>query len=80
MRRPANQDKVLDRIKKWRGDLPDLTLRSSFIVGFPGETEDDFETLLDFMKKPKSIAPAASNTKTSPAPRPPRLPATCRKR
>src|SRR5262247_2203443 len=51
MRRPANQDKVLDRIKKWRSICPDLTIRSSFIVGFPGETEDDFETLLDFIEE-----------------------------
>ena len=51
MRRPANQDKVLDRIKKWRAICPDLTIRSSFIVGFPGETEDDFETLLDFIEE-----------------------------
>jgi ribosomal protein S12 methylthiotransferase len=51
MRRPANQDKVLDRIKTWRSICPDLTIRSSFIVGFPGETEDDFETLLDFIEE-----------------------------
>jgi ribosomal protein S12 methylthiotransferase len=51
MRRPANQDKVLDRIKTWRKICPDLTIRSSFIVGFPGETEDDFETLLDFIEE-----------------------------
>jgi ribosomal protein S12 methylthiotransferase len=51
MRRPANQDKVLDRIKAWRGICPDLTIRSSFIVGFPGETADDFETLLDFIEE-----------------------------
>jgi ribosomal protein S12 methylthiotransferase len=51
MRRPANQDKVLDRIAKWRRICPDLTIRSSFIVGFPGETEDDFETLLDFIEE-----------------------------
>jgi ribosomal protein S12 methylthiotransferase len=50
MRRPANQDKVLDRIGKWRSICPDLTIRSSFIVGFPGETEEDFETLLDFIE------------------------------
>ncbi|HRE44882.1 MAG TPA: 30S ribosomal protein S12 methylthiotransferase RimO [Terricaulis sp.] len=50
MKRPANQDKVLDRIAKWRKICPDLTIRSSFIVGFPGETEEDFETLLDFIE------------------------------
>jgi len=51
MKRPANQDKVLDRIKAWRKICPDLTIRSSFIVGFPGETEEDFETLLDFIEE-----------------------------
>jgi ribosomal protein S12 methylthiotransferase len=51
MKRPANQDKMLDRIAKWRAVCPDLTIRSSFIVGFPGETEDDFETLLDFIEE-----------------------------
>jgi ribosomal protein S12 methylthiotransferase len=49
MKRPASQDKVLDRIKKWRDICPELTIRSTFIVGFPGETEEDFETLLDFL-------------------------------
>ena len=49
MRRPANQDKVLERIASWRRICPDLALRSTFIVGFPGETEADFETLLAFL-------------------------------
>jgi len=51
MRRPANQDKILERIASWRRAVPDLVLRSSFIVGFPGETEEDFETLLDFIEE-----------------------------
>ena len=51
MRRPANQERVLERIAKWRAICPDLTIRSSFIVGFPGETEEDFETLLDFVEQ-----------------------------
>jgi ribosomal protein S12 methylthiotransferase len=51
MRRPANQDKMLERIAKWRKICPELTIRSSFIVGFPGETEEDFETLLDFVEE-----------------------------
>jgi ribosomal protein S12 methylthiotransferase len=51
MRRPANQEKVLERIAGWRRVCPDLGLRSTFIVGFPGETEADFETLLDFLKE-----------------------------
>src|SRR3982750_3901542 len=43
MRRPANQEKVLERLAKWRGICPDLAVRSTFIVGFPGETDEDFE-------------------------------------
>mgnify|MGYP006146509005 CR=1 FL=1 len=49
MKRPGNQDKVLARIAKWRSDVPDLAIRSTFIVGFPGETEEDFQYLLDWM-------------------------------
>jgi ribosomal protein S12 methylthiotransferase len=49
MKRPASQEKTLDRIKKWRETCPDLTLRSTFIVGFPGETEVDFELLLEWL-------------------------------
>ena len=49
MKRPAFEDKTLARIKKWREQCPDLTIRSTFIVGFPGETEEDFEYLLNWM-------------------------------
>jgi len=49
MKRPAAQDKTLNRIKAWREECPDLVLRSTFIVGFPGETEDDFQYLLDWL-------------------------------
>ncbi len=49
MRRPAATEKVLERIHRWRQSCPQLTLRSTFIVGFPGETDDDFEQLLDFL-------------------------------
>ncbi len=49
MKRPAKQDQVLERILQWRKDVPDIAIRSTFIVGFPGETEDDFQQLLDFM-------------------------------
>jgi len=51
MRRPANQEKVLERIAKWRSICPDITLRSTFIVGFPGETEEDVDFLLDWLKE-----------------------------
>lgn len=51
MRRPANQVKTLDRIKAWRAMAPDLAIRSNFIVGFPGETEEDFEFLLDWLEE-----------------------------
>jgi len=51
MRRPANQVKTLDRIKSWRAIAPDLAIRSNFIVGFPGETEEDFEFLLDWLEE-----------------------------
>jgi ribosomal protein S12 methylthiotransferase len=51
MRRPANREKILDRIARWRHDLPDLALRSTFIVGFPGETEKDFEELLGWLEE-----------------------------
>ncbi len=50
MRRPAHAENTLDRIKQWRNICPDLTIRSTFIVGFPGETEEDFQTLLDFIE------------------------------
>ncbi|MBK7729544.1 MAG: 30S ribosomal protein S12 methylthiotransferase RimO [Gammaproteobacteria bacterium] len=49
MKRPGNADGVLERIREWRAICPELTLRSTFIVGFPGETEDEFEELLDFL-------------------------------
>lgn len=51
MRRPAHTEKVLDRILNWRQICPDLTIRSTFITGFPGETEEDFELLLDFLRE-----------------------------
>jgi len=51
MRRPAAQEKTLERIARWRDICPDLTLRSTFIVGFPGETEQDFELLLQWLEE-----------------------------
>ncbi len=53
MRRPAHQEKTLQRIQSWREVCPDLGIRSTFIVGFPGETEEDFQMLLDWMKEAK---------------------------
>jgi ribosomal protein S12 methylthiotransferase len=49
MKRPASSEKVLDRIATWRQAVPDLTIRSTFITGFPGETEAEFNEMLDFL-------------------------------
>lgn len=51
MKRPANSENMLNRIKKWREICPDITIRSTFIVGFPGETEEEFEELLAFIQE-----------------------------
>jgi ribosomal protein S12 methylthiotransferase len=51
MKRPANQEKVLERLATWRSICPDIAIRSTFIVGFPGETDADFEYLLQWMKE-----------------------------
>ena len=51
MKRPGNIDKTLERIHAWRREVPELTLRSTFIVGFPGETEAEFQQLLDFLRE-----------------------------
>lgn len=53
MKRPANGEKHLTRIQKWREICPDITIRSTFIAGFPGETEAEFQYLLDFLKEAK---------------------------
>ena len=53
MRRPAHNEKTLDRIRHWREICPDLAVRSTFIAGFPGETEEDFEMLLDWLDEAK---------------------------
>lgn len=51
MKRPGNQEKDLERIKAWRAICPELTIRSTFVVGFPGETEEDFQMLLDWLEE-----------------------------
>ena len=51
MKRPGSSDRTLERIKKWREICPELVIRSTFIVGFPGETEDEFQELLDFLEE-----------------------------
>ena len=80
MRRPANHEKVLERIRAWRGTAPDLAIRSTFIVGFPGETDDDFEFLLDWLDeaqldrvgcfKYEPVAGAPANDIAAPVPEP----------
>jgi ribosomal protein S12 methylthiotransferase len=51
MKRPGNVDKTLERVQNWRRQVPDLTIRSTFIVGFPGETDAEFNELLDFLRE-----------------------------
>ncbi len=51
MKRPANEAKVLERLKSWRAICPDIAVRSSFVVGFPGETEEDFQYLLEWLEE-----------------------------
>ncbi len=53
MKRPAHAEKNLERVRRWREVCPELTIRSTFIVGFPGETEAEFEELLDFLREAK---------------------------
>jgi ribosomal protein S12 methylthiotransferase len=78
MRRPAAQEKTLSRIHAWRSVCPDLTIRSTFIVGFPGETEADFLELLDWLDEAEldrvgcfryePVAGAAANDLAAPVP------------
>jgi ribosomal protein S12 methylthiotransferase len=51
MKRPANEAKVLERLKNWRSIVPDIAVRSSFVVGFPGETEEDIQYLLNWLEE-----------------------------
>jgi ribosomal protein S12 methylthiotransferase len=78
MRRPAATERVLERLAGWRARCPDLVLRSTFIVGFPGETESEFEELLDFIRAAEldrvgcfaysPVAGAAANALPDPVP------------
>jgi ribosomal protein S12 methylthiotransferase len=78
MRRPAHAEDTLERIRSWRTICPDLTIRSTFIVGFPGETETDFEALLDWLAEARldrvgcftysPVASAAANELPDPVP------------
>jgi ribosomal protein S12 methylthiotransferase len=80
MKRPANEAKVLERIKAWREIVPEITIRSSFVVGFPGETEEDFQYLLDWLEEAQldrvgafrfePVAGAAANALPDPVPEP----------
>ena len=80
MRRPANEARVLERIQRWRREVPELTLRSTFIVGFPGETEADFDYLLAWLEEAQldrvgafryeAVAGAAANALPDPVPEP----------
>jgi ribosomal protein S12 methylthiotransferase len=79
MKRPAAQEKTLERIARWRDICPELTLRSTFIVGFPGETEEDFELLLDWLDEAaldrvgcfryEPVAGAVANDLAAPVPK-----------
>jgi ribosomal protein S12 methylthiotransferase len=78
MKRPANEAKVLERIRNWRAIAPDIAIRSSFVVGFPGETEADFQYLLDWLDEAQldrvgafrfePVEGAAANSLSDPVP------------
>ncbi len=78
MKRPANEAKVLERLRAWREIVPEITIRSSFVVGFPGETEEDFQYLLDWLEEAQldrvgafrfePVAGAAANLLPDPVP------------
>ncbi|UVO52944.1 30S ribosomal protein S12 methylthiotransferase RimO [Sphingomonas sp. SUN039] len=78
MKRPANEAKVLERIHRWRSICPDIAIRSTFVVGFPGETEDDFRYLMDWLTEAQldrvgafrfeSVEGAAANALPDPVP------------
>jgi ribosomal protein S12 methylthiotransferase len=80
MKRPASAENNLERIRAWRAACPELTIRSTFITGFPGETEEDFEELLQFLEEAQLDRVGASPIPRSRAPRPTSCPTPCRKR
>ena len=51
MKRPVHSENTLGRLKLWREECPELVIRSTFVVGFPGETEEDFQNLLDWLQE-----------------------------
>jgi tRNA A37 methylthiotransferase MiaB len=69
MRRPANMDWVHRTLQKMRAAMPDLALRTTFIVGYPGETEEEFQALLDFIKRFNSTISALSPSSLKQAPK-----------
>jgi ribosomal protein S12 methylthiotransferase len=80
MKRPANEAKVLERVKSWRAICPDIAIRSTFVVGFPGETESDFQYLMDWLEEAQldrvgafrfePVEGAAANALPNPVPEP----------
>ncbi|MCP5424933.1 MAG: 30S ribosomal protein S12 methylthiotransferase RimO [Gammaproteobacteria bacterium] len=80
MRRPANTENTLARLRRWREICPDITVRSTFIVGFPGETEEEFQQLLEFLEEAEldrvgcfmysPVAGATANALADPVPEP----------
>ena len=80
MKRPANEAKVLERIHKWREICPDIAIRSTFVVGFPGETEADFEYLLDWLDEAQLDRVGAFRFEPVEGARPTRCPIRCPKR
>jgi ribosomal protein S12 methylthiotransferase len=78
MKRPANEAKVLERLERWRAICPDIAIRSTFVVGFPGETEADFDYLLQWLEAARldrvgafrfePVAGAAANALPDPVP------------
>ncbi|WP_219893073.1 30S ribosomal protein S12 methylthiotransferase RimO [Aquisediminimonas profunda] len=78
MKRPANEARVLERVRRWREICPDIAIRSTFVVGFPGETEDDFQYLLDWLDEAQldrvgafrfePVSGAAANALPNPVP------------